>query len=76
MIEGGGMAEPGYAGATSAQMNADGSYQLSEDPNSAAASIRRSNATHDQKIDMARTLVVDDPARVANVMRHWVSEDK
>jgi len=76
MIEGGGMAEPGYAGATTAQLNPDGSYQMAEDPNSAAASIRRSNATHDQKVDMARTLVIEDPARVANVMRHWVSEDQ
>jgi len=76
MTAGGGMSEPGYAGATTAQMNADGSYQMAEDPNSAVASIRRSNATHDQKVDMAKTLVVEDPARVANVMKHWVSEDQ
>ncbi len=49
---------------------------LTEDPNNAAAMIRRSDATHEQKVDMARTLVLDDPARVANVMRHWVNEDQ
>jgi flagellar M-ring protein FliF len=49
---------------------------LTEDPNSAAALIRRSDATHEQKVDMARTLVMDDPARVANVMRQWVSEEQ
>ncbi len=56
--------------------NPDGSYEANEDPNSAAALIRRSNATHEQKVEMARTLVTDDPARVANVMRQWVSEDQ
>ncbi len=49
---------------------------ITEDPNNAAAMIRRSDATHEQKVDMARTLVLDDPARVANVMRHWVNEDQ
>ena len=76
MVEGGEMGQPVHGGATAAHLNADGSYQMAEDPNSAAASIRRSNATHDQKIDMARTLVIEDPARVANVMKHWVSEDQ
>ena len=52
------------------------SYQLSEDPDSAAAMIRRGDATHEQKIEMAKTLVMDDPARVANVMKIWVSEDQ
>lgn len=47
-----------------------------EDPNSAAALIRRSDATHEQKVEMARTLVMDDPARVANVVRQWVSTDE
>lgn len=49
---------------------------LPEDPNSAAAMIRRSDATHEQKVEMARTLVMDDPARVANVMKHWVNDDQ
>ena len=49
---------------------------IREDPNSAAAIIRRSDATHEQKIEMARTLVMDDPARVANVMKQWVDEDQ
>jgi flagellar M-ring protein FliF len=55
---------------------AGNSYQLSEDPDSAAAMIRRGDATHEQKIEMAKTLVMDDPARVANVMKIWVSEDQ
>lgn len=49
---------------------------LPEDPDSAAAMIRRSDATHEQKVEMARTLVLDDPARVANVMKHWVSDQQ
>lgn len=49
---------------------------LPEDPDSAASMIRRSDATHEQKVEMARTLVLDNPARVANVMKHWVSEEQ
>ena len=45
-----------------------------EDSNNPAAMIRRSDATHEQKVEMARTLVMDDPARVANVMKKWVNE--
>lgn len=48
---------------------------LPEDPDSAASMIRRSDATHEQKVEMARTLVLDNPARVANVMKHWVSDE-
>jgi len=55
--------------------NANG-YPIVEDPDSAAALIRRSDATHDQKVEMAKALVIDDPARVANVMKHWVNEDQ
>ncbi len=51
-------------------------YDLSEDPDSAAAMIRRSDATHEQKVEMAKALVMDDPARVANVMKIWVNEDQ
>ncbi len=47
---------------------------LSEDPNNQAANMRRKDATYDQKVDMARSLVLEDPARVANVMKNWVSE--
>jgi len=54
---------------------APGQAQMMEDPNSAAALIRRSDATHEQKVDMARTLVMDDPARVANVVKNWVAEE-
>ena len=48
---------------------------LSDDPNNQAVSMRRKDATYDQKVDMARSLVVEDPARVANVMKQWVNED-
>lgn len=48
---------------------------LSEDPNSQAAMVRRKDATYEQKVDMARSMVMDDPARVANVMKHWVGEE-
>jgi flagellar M-ring protein FliF len=49
---------------------------IADDPNSAAAMIRRSDATHEQKVEMARTLVLDDPARVANVMKQWVGTER
>jgi flagellar M-ring protein FliF len=48
---------------------------LSEDPNSPAAMVRRKDATYEQKIDMARSMVMDDPARVANVMKQWVGDE-
>ena len=47
---------------------------LSEDPNNQAAMVRRKDATYEQKVDMARSMVMDDPARVANVMKHWVGD--
>lgn len=48
---------------------------LSDDPNSQAALARRRDATYEQKVDMARSMVMDDPARVANVMKHWVGDE-
>lgn len=47
---------------------------LADDPNNPAAMMRRKDATYEQKIDIARSLVMEDPARVANVMKHWVGE--
>jgi len=47
---------------------------LAEDPNNPAAMVRRKDATYEQKVDMARSMVMDDPARVANVMKHWVGD--
>ncbi|MCK4708438.1 MAG: hypothetical protein KAU21_07460, partial [Gammaproteobacteria bacterium] len=67
--------EAGQIAGEAPQANADGSLALVEDPNSAVALIRRSDATHEQKVEMARTLVVDDTARVANVIKQWVEED-
>lgn len=48
---------------------------LAQDPNSAAAMVRRKDATYEQKVDMARSMVMDDPARVANVMKNWVGDE-
>jgi flagellar M-ring protein FliF len=48
---------------------------LSEDPNSPASMVRRKDATYEQKVDMARSMVMDDPARVANVMKQWVGNE-
>ena len=57
------------------QQNEDlGIPNLADDPNNPAAVFRRSNATYEQKLDMARSMVVEDPARVANVMKTWVNE--
>ena len=51
------------------------SAEPADDPNNPAALMRRKDATYEQKVDMARELVMDDPARVANVMKHWVGEE-
>jgi flagellar M-ring protein FliF len=48
---------------------------LADDPNNPAAMVRRKDATYEQKVDMARSMVMDDPARVANVMKHWVGDE-
>jgi flagellar M-ring protein FliF len=48
---------------------------FADDPNNQAAVVRRKDATYEQKVDMARSMVMDDPARVANVMKHWVSDE-
>ncbi|MDJ0776703.1 MAG: flagellar basal-body MS-ring/collar protein FliF [Gammaproteobacteria bacterium] len=48
---------------------------LTADASSQAALMRRKDATYDQKVDMARSMVMDDPARVANVMKQWVGEE-
>lgn len=47
---------------------------LADDPNNPAALMRRKDATYDQKVEMARTLIMEDPARVANVVKNWVGE--
>ena len=61
--------------ADASRMDGNGIPSLADDPNNPAALMRRKDATYDQKIDMARTLVLDDPARVANVMKQWVGKD-
>jgi len=58
-----------------AQGAGPGVPNLADDPNSPMAMVRRKDATYEQKIDMARSMVMDDPARVANVMKNWVSEE-
>ena len=62
---------PGQAGAGGEL----GIPNLSADPNNPAAMVRRKDATYEQKVDMARSMVMDDPARVANVMKHWVGDE-
>ena len=63
-------AMPGQAYAPQA-----GVPSLGNDSASQAALMRRKDATYDQKVDMARSMVMDDPARVANVMKQWVGEE-
>ena len=72
-----GMSAPAHTPMTQAQAlgGAAGIPNLADDPNNPAAMMRRKDATYDQKLDMARTLVMEDPARVANVMKHWVGEE-
>ncbi len=48
---------------------------LGEDPAQAASMLKRKDATYEQKVDMARSMVMDDPARVANVMKQWAGEE-
>ncbi len=48
---------------------------LGNDPAAQLAHFKHKDATYEQKVDMARSLVMDDPARVANVMKQWVSEE-
>jgi flagellar M-ring protein FliF len=64
-------AMPGQPGMT----QHPGIPNLADDPNNQAAMVRRRDATYEQKVDMARSMVMDDPARVANVMKHWVGDE-
>lgn len=48
---------------------------MSQDSGQAAAMLKRKDATYEQKVDMARSMVMDDPARVANVMKQWAGEE-
>ncbi len=45
------------------------------DPAAQLAHFKHKDATYEQKVDMARSMVMDNPARVANVMKQWVSEE-
>ena len=65
--------QQGYAGAPMGGQY-PGIPNLSDDPNNAANMVRRKDATYEQKVGMARSMVMEDPARVANVMRQWVGE--
>lgn len=66
------MQQAGYGYATPGQY---GIPNLGDDPNNPAAMVRRRDATYEQKVDMARSMVMDDPARVANVMKSWAGEE-
>ncbi len=48
---------------------------LLDDPNNPANLIRRNNVTYEQKIEMARNVVMDDPARVSNVLKNWIGAE-
>jgi flagellar M-ring protein FliF len=65
----------GYPGGAMTGGYDPGLPNYANDPNNQAAMIRHNDATYEQKIDMARNLVVEDPARVAKVMKHWVGQD-
>jgi len=47
-----------------------------DDPNNPANLIRRGNVTYEQKIEMARNVVMDDPARVSNVLKNWIGAEE
>ncbi len=65
-----------YGGELAGPSSLSGSgMQLGNESDNTAAMIRRSDATHEQKVGMAKTLVMDDPARVANVVNNWISNE-
>jgi flagellar M-ring protein FliF len=71
----------GYAGGHSGELAGPSSLsgsgmQLGNESENTAAMIRHSDATHEQKVSMAKTLVMDDPARVANVVNNWVQSEQ
>lgn len=65
--------QPALAGAAGGLLAADGSAQGEADP--AMALLPTGSTPYDAKLDTVRGLVADDPARVAQVVKHWVSED-
>lgn len=73
--EGGEGAEGEGAGGEGAEGEGDEENALMLDPNNPAALIRRGDATHEQKVEMARSLVMDNPARVANVINNWIADE-
>ncbi len=71
----------GYAGGHSGELAgpsplSGSGMQLGNESENTAAMIRHSDATHEQKVSMAKTLVMDDPARVANVVNNWVQSEQ
>ncbi len=46
-----------------------------DDPNNPATLLRQGNISYEQKIEMARNIVMDDPARVSNVLKNWIGAD-
>ncbi len=47
-----------------------------DDPNNPATLLRQGNVSYDQKIEMARNIVMDDPARVSNVLKNWIGAEE
>ncbi len=50
--------------------------EILDDPNNPANLIRKNNVSYEQKIEMARNIVMDDPARVSNVLKNWVGAEE
>jgi flagellar M-ring protein FliF len=65
----------GYSGGAMMAGNSPAYPGLTDDPNSPVSVMRRNDVTYEQKIEMARNLVTEDPARVAKVMKHWVGQE-
>jgi len=62
-------------GNTISDEEAEQIQSILDDPNNPANLIRRGNVTYEQKIEMARNVVMDDPARVSNVLKNWIGAE-
>lgn len=63
-------------GNTISDEEAEQIQSILDDPNNPANLIRKGNVTYDQKIEMARNIVMDDPARVSNVLKNWIGAEE
>lgn len=65
--------QPALAGASAGMLSSEAAANSESDPN--VALLPTGSTAYDAKLDTVRGLVADDPARVAQVVKHWVSED-